>query len=64
MKNVFVKIVTHKGERRIAIRFEYDAELIKHVRGFPGCRWSSSMKCWHLPYSRDNIEKIPEFFRG
>lgn len=63
MKNVIAEEVTHKGERRIAIRFEYDAELIRHIKGFQGVRWSSSMGCWHLPYCEENISKLPDFFR-
>ena len=64
MKNVFAERVTHKGELRIALRFEFDAELIKHVKGFPGARWSSSMGYWHIAYTRDNVDKLPAFFKG
>ena len=64
MKNVFAENVTHKGEHRIAIRFEYDAELIKHVKSFPGVKWSSSKGCWHVPYSRENVGRLTEFFKG
>jgi hypothetical protein len=64
MKNVFAERVTHKGERRIALRFEYDAELIKQVKSYPGARWSNSMGYWHIAYTRDNVEKLPAFFRG
>ena len=56
--------MTHKGERRIALRFEYDAELIKQVKSYPGARWSNSMGYWHIAYTRDNVEKLPAFFRG
>ena len=43
------KIVTYKGERRIAVVFEKDAELIARMKTFEGYRWSQTLKFWHLP---------------
>ncbi|MGD2034315.1 MAG: site-specific integrase [Bacteroidales bacterium] len=39
----------HKGERRLQLRFSYDKELIERIREIPGCRWSATMHCWHVP---------------
>ncbi len=44
---------THRGERRIKLIFRYDAEIIGMVRKIPGCRWSQTMRCWHIPYRED-----------
>jgi hypothetical protein len=44
---------THRGEQRIKLLFRYDPEIIRMVRKIPGCRWSQTMRCWHIPYHED-----------
>ena len=48
------KIVKHKGESRIAVYFEKNAEWIARVKKLEGVRWSSSLKAWHLPDNEAN----------
>ena len=43
------KLVTHRGERRIAVYFERDKALIARIKLLEGVRWSASMGAWHLP---------------
>ena len=58
MENSFKGInaipVIHKGEKRIKLIFNYDPELIKMIRKIEGCRWSATMKCWHVPDTDEN----------
>jgi integrase/recombinase XerD len=49
MKALEVKLITHRGESRIAVRFEPKAELIARFKQLEGRRWSSSLQVWHLP---------------
>jgi integrase/recombinase XerD len=41
--------ITHRGEKRIAVYFEKNAEWIARIKQLAGAKWSSSLKCWHLP---------------
>jgi len=43
------KIITHKGQKRIAISFEKKQELIERFKKLGGARWSATLKVWHLP---------------
>ncbi|MFM9838281.1 MAG: tyrosine-type recombinase/integrase [Cyclobacteriaceae bacterium] len=43
------KEIVHKGQKRIAIYFEKNAEAIKRIKLLPGARWSATLKAWHLP---------------
>jgi len=56
---MFIKtrICTIKNERRIALLFDYDEEIIKLVKRIEGRKWSASNKFWHIPY-RDNYLKL------
>lgn len=66
------KIITHKGERRIAVYFAKNADFINHMKSISGSRWSQSLQVWHLPDTDANrktfglIKSYPneESFRG
>ena len=64
MKNVIVERVIHDGESRVALRFPYDTELISVVKGFPGARWSATMKYWHIPDNPGIVSKLEELLKG
>jgi len=48
------KIVKHKGENRIAVYFEKNAEWIASIKQIEGARWSQSLKAWHIPDTEQN----------
>ena len=48
----------HKGEKRIKLIFGYDKELIAWVKEISGVRWSSTMKCWHVPDNENSITAL------
>ena len=52
----------HKGEKRLQLRFAYDTELLEMVRKLPGCRWSATMHCWHVPDSHQIINLLEKEF--
>jgi integrase/recombinase XerD len=43
------KIIVHKGEKRIAVFFERETELISRIKTYEGSRWSQTLRLWHLP---------------
>lgn len=43
------KLLKHKGENRIAIYFEKNADLIARIKILNGSRWSQQLQVWHLP---------------
>lgn len=48
------KIITHRGEKRIAIIFEKNDTLIAQVKRIAGSKWSQSLRVWHLPNTDEN----------
>lgn len=52
------KIIKYKGENRIGVWFEKDADLIVWVRSFQGSRWSQTNGYWHLPDTEDNRKQL------
>ena len=49
-----VAAIAHRGEKRIEVRFGFDAALLKAVRQFKDARWSQTKKCWHVPDNQIN----------
>ena len=47
--NWSAKIISHNGEKRIAVYFEINQLLINRIKKLDGSRWSQSKKVWHLP---------------
>ena len=60
MTTIYVKTVIHRNEKRIKLIFDYDAGLIREVRKIPGCRWSQTMCCWHIPFREDYLSYLAE----
>ena len=48
------KIITHRKEKRIAVFFEKNAELIARIKIVAGSRWSQTLGVWHIPDTEEN----------
>ncbi len=49
---------THRGAKIIAIRFQFNQELINHVKKLDGARWSQSKKCWYIKKEDFNLNIV------
>lgn len=52
------KIITHKKEKRIAVYFEKNTELIARIKKLKDSRWSQTFRVWHLPDTVENRERF------
>ncbi len=50
--------IKHKGEKRIAVYFEKNAEWIARIKKLDDARWSVTLKAWHLPDNEENRERF------
>ncbi len=48
------KLIKHKGENRIAVYFEKNAEWITRFKKLADARWSNTLKAWHVPDNEEN----------
>jgi integrase/recombinase XerD len=48
------KIITHRGNKRIAVYFEKNTEWIARIKEIDGARWSQTLGVWHLPDTFEN----------
>lgn len=57
MKEIQYQIVTHKGQKRIAVLFEYDTKLIAALRKKTDAKWSQTMGAWHIADTEEHRVK-------
>jgi integrase/recombinase XerD len=48
------KPIVHKSEKRIAVYFEKNANLIARIKEIDGARWSQQKTLWHIPDTIEN----------
>ena len=53
-----IRICSIRNERRIALLFDYDEDVIKLVKQIEGRKWSASNKFWHIPFFENYLEKL------
>lgn len=50
--------IVHKAEKRIAVYFEKNADLIARIKQIDGARWSQQKVLWHIPDTLENRERF------
>ncbi|MDP8269696.1 MAG: hypothetical protein P9L97_13315 [Candidatus Tenebribacter davisii] len=50
------------GQRRIALRFDYDINTIDLIKQLEGRKWSASSKFWHTPFYENYLKKLNNQF--
>jgi integrase/recombinase XerD len=50
--------IVHKAEKRIAVCFEKNADLIARIKQIDGARWSQQKVLWHIPDTIENRERF------
>jgi adenylate kinase family enzyme len=50
-QTIEIKKIRHREQDYLGIFFPYDAEMIQRVKSLPDRQYSSTLKCWYLPYS-------------
>ncbi len=62
-KNLTLEALDHNGQRRIALRFPYDKELIAIAKTI-GAQWSQTNKCWHVENGSASMKAIFAAYKG
>lgn len=62
-KTLNLEALDHNGQRRIALRFPYDSELIATAKSIDA-QWSKSNKCWHVENGGASMKAIFAAYKG
>lgn len=62
-KNLTIAVFKHKGNFRIGFQFPYSQKTITYLKQeYSELVWSRTKRCWHLPYSETEKERIETIF--
>lgn len=59
---VHIAKIEYKGETRIQVLLPYQPEYLSKIKTIMGCRWSATLKCWHVPYSSEAYRQLKSLF--
>lgn len=63
MHTIFIEKVLHKGERRLKVIFRYNNDILRQLKEINGTRWSRTMDCWHIPFTKNYKENLIKKFK-
>lgn len=58
MKQVTLKPLLHHEQECIGVYFELDSQINGAIRKNAKAKWSQTNKCWYVPLSKENYNKI------
>ncbi len=58
MKTINVSPIIHRNKKRLQLLFDFDAGLIEKIKKLPDSKWSSTKKCWHIPYQENYLTDL------
>lgn len=64
MTEVILKPLLHRGIECIGIYFERSPKLNGAIQKQAGARWSQTNKCWYVPLSKENYNKLYVAIKG
>lgn len=64
MKKVQLKPLQHRGQECIGLYFDNSAVINGALRQKAGARWSQTNKCWYVPLSEENHNRIYTVLQG
>jgi integrase/recombinase XerD len=64
MQKVILKPLQHREQECIGIYFENNAAINNAIRQKAAARWSRTNKCWYVPLSKENYNKLAFALKG
>ena len=63
MQKITLNKVEHRGQQQLTLSFAYNAATKEYIKKFPGVKWSQTLKCFYVPFSKDVTNKIFLYLR-
>ncbi len=54
----YVQLIHHKSQSRIRVDVPNDPQATRVVRQIPGRAWSQSLRCWHIPATKQAYQAL------
>jgi integrase/recombinase XerD len=57
MPQITYHLITHRGQKRILLRFDRHADWNARIKKVEDAKWSATHKGWHIPATKTNLTK-------
>ena len=57
-----IKKIIHRNEFRIQIESNLNPTISGQIKQISGAKWSVTLKCWHIPYTKDAFAHLRKLF--
>jgi integrase/recombinase XerD len=57
MNSILYQPIEHKKQKRILVKFDYNAAIIKKLKDTTDAKWSTTLKAWHIADTESNRRK-------
>ena len=64
MKKITLSTAKHRTKNVLSIRFAYDEELKNHLKNLDNVLWSSTLRCFYMERSLENIRIVVSHFKN
>ena len=64
MHTIILRPFYHRGDERIGIHVVFDSTLTGILKKIPGIRWSQTIRCWHIPCTREATDILMSRVKG
>ncbi|MFA6924644.1 MAG: site-specific tyrosine recombinase/integron integrase [Bacteroidales bacterium] len=62
MIKIIAEPVEHRNQKRIKLIFDYDVSVTGKIKAINDARWSETLNCWHIPYTKEAFNKVKYLF--
>lgn len=56
------KRIVYKDQARIQLDFPNNSDHVRKLKEIPDCRWSQTLRAWHIPYTAAAFERLKLLF--
>lgn len=64
MKSIILSVINRKEEKRIAVKFDYDPDLVSLTKKIKKYRYSPASQLWHFPCRKETLIEIKTVFES
>jgi site-specific recombinase XerD len=61
---IYLEQSNHKKELRLLLKFNYNTTLIDLTKKLDGAKWSRTLQCWHVLFTKENIILVKKKFKN
>ena len=63
LRTILIERVIHRKQKRVKLIFNFDVDIMNILNTIDGAAWSSTMRCWHVPFKNSYFTDLENLFK-